>query len=71
MVDVGEMHKIVNNVFGHMSLQRLLITLPGGVDEGDDKVLVQEVTQVRPIRLRTDNPSEFRNSLAEIKILLV
>ena len=62
LVDVGEMQKIVVNVLGDGSLPGLVV-LPGGVDERDDKVLVEKVAQVRPISLGTDDPSELRNSL--------
>ena len=62
LVDVGEMQKIVVDVLGHGSLPGLVV-LPGGVDKGDDEVLVEKVAQVRPISLGTDDPSEFRDSL--------
>ena len=56
------MQKIVVDVPGDGSLPGLVV-LPGGVDEGDDEVLVEKVAQVRPISLGTDDPSEFRDSL--------
>ena len=62
LVDVGEVQKIVVNVLGDGSPPGLVV-LPGGVDERDDKVLVEKVAQVRPISLGTDDPSELRNAL--------
>ena len=58
------MQKVGVDVLRHVSLAGLVIILPGGVDEGDDKVFVEEVAQAYPISLyRTDDPSEFRNSM--------
>ena len=52
LVDIWEMQEIVVYVLGYRSLARVM-ELPGGVDEGDDMVLVEEVPQVRPISPRT------------------
>ena len=63
LVDVWQMQEVGVDVLGHGGPRRPLLVLPGGVDEGDDEVLVEEVAKVRPIALGTDDPSELRNSL--------